>query len=542
VRRADELCRESLMTIGRSNAQRRVVIATDAPLLTAPKAKWITRLSIALSIEAVLLQLLQLPLSLNFGFLFGDTGANITAQYLIANGYRPTVDFSYLYGLLPLFLGHLWFSMTGATPIAYQCAMVATSIVMALGIARFAENLRLSWVGIAFIVAALPFAIRPYYWNFAHAVEAALLCHAIAAQAGGKPRTALAMTAAAVFAKPAMAYFYGALILAIVLPQLRASGGVTRTAVAKLIAPSLIVAGALALLLIGVYGVAPLWHTMLPLTGFHGYQVQHLGLFGQGHYFFYSPGVRPTYYLGTVTGVWTLGTIWLIGAAAFCASRFIAGLREPSSAEMATEMTLTCGLLQLAFVTILFGTSQSWAYYSYILVMGIAASSRLSHQAGNVVVGLAFMSLLGLNATLQDSIRAWITTRRDPGALGLWTSPAEANEWAKVRSLALGKSATILTGDGCAEVAFPEFRKPVSLFLIPGLASSPEIQRKVAEVSSASIVLLPDFYPADFDQASKWPEFAAALQKFRLVSSGKYFKIFSKDDAARDADGSAAAR
>ena len=529
------------MTSSRSNAERRELVEADAQLPRTTRAKWITKLSIALSIEAVLLQLLQLPQSLNFGFLFGDAGANITAQYLIRNGYRPTLDFAYLYGLLPLFLGHVWFSVAGATPIAYQSAMVATSVVLAFGIARFAENLRLSWVGIAFLAAALPIAIRPYYWNFAHAVEAALLCHAFAAQASGKPRTALAITTTASFAKPSMAYFYGALLLAIALWKARASGGVTGNALAKLITPSLLVAGALAVLMIEVYGVLPLWHTMLPLTGARGYRAQHLGLLGQGHYFFYSPGVRPGYYLGTVTGVWTLGTICLIGAAAVCASRFIAGLREHSPGEMATEMVLTCGLLQVVFVTILFATSQSWAYYSYILVMGIAASSKLSHRAGNIVVGLAFMSLLGQKATLQDSIRAWTTTQRDPGALGLWSSADEASEWAKVRSLAQGKRATILMGDGCAELAFPEFRKPVSLFLIPGLASSLEIERKLAEVSSASMVILPQFYPADFDQSQKWPEFAAALKGFRLVSSGKYFKVFSKDDAARYSDGSAAA-
>jgi hypothetical protein len=507
------------------------------------RQKWITKLSIALSIEAVLLNILQLPQSLNFTFLFGDTGANITAQYLVGNGYRPNVDFGYHYGLLPLFLGHVWFSMAGATPIAYQSAMVVTSVVLALGIARFAENLRLSWVGIVFLAAALPIAIRPYYWNFAHAVEAALLCHAIAAQSGGRPRTAMAVTTAAVFAKPSMAYFYGGLLIAFALLKLRASGGLTRKASEKFIFPSIVVAVALVVLMTSIYGALPLLRTMLPFTGVAAYRAQHIGLLGEGHYFLYSPGIRPGYYLGTVTGLWILGTIWLVGAASVCASRFIAGLREQQPGEMATEMVLTCGLLQIVFVAILFGTSQSWAYYSYILVMGIAASSKLSHQAANTVMGLAFMSLLGQRATLQGSIRAWATTRRDPDALGLWTSADEAKEWATVRGLAAGKRTIVLACDGCAEVAFAEFRKPVSLFLIPGLATSGEIERKVAEVSSASMVIVPEYYPADVCQMRKWPEFAHALKDFRLVSSGKYFKVFSKDnDAGQHSSDGASAR
>jgi hypothetical protein len=529
------------MTKGRATAERREVIEADAALPTTPNPKWITRLSIALSVEAVVLNLLQLPGSLGFGFLFGDTGANVTAQYLVANGYRPNVDFGYSYGLLSLFLGHVWFSVAGSTPIAYQGAMIVTSIVLAFGLARFADNLHLSWTGIAFIAAALIIAIRPYYWNFAHAVEAALLCHAFAAQADGKTPTALALTTAAALAKPSLGFFYGAWLLVSALLKLRASGGWTRTALEKLLTPSIVVAAALGGLMIGVYGALPLWRTILPFTGASNYRLEHLGLSGEGRYFFYSPGVRIGYYLGTFAGVWIVGTIWLIGTAALCAYRFLAGLRDRLPVEMATEMVLTCGLLHLIFITILFGTSQSWAYYSYILVMGIAASSKLSHQAGNVVIGLAFMSLLSQKATWQDSIRAWRTTRPAADALGLWTAPDEANEWAAVRKLATGKNATILTCEGSAEVAFPEFRKPVSLYLIPGIPTAGEIERKVAEISSSSMVIVPVFYPVNFCQLPTWPQFAAALRSFRPVSNGKYFEVLSKDgDAGLPPEGSLA--
>jgi hypothetical protein len=57
------------------------------------------------------------------------------------------------------------------------------------------------------------------------------------------------------------------------------------------------------------------------------------------------------------------------------------------------------------------------------------------------------------------------------------------------------------------------------------------------------MVIVPEFYPADVCQLRQWPEFAHALKDFRLVSSGKYFKVFSKqDDAGRYSDGSAVTR
>ena len=44
------------------------------------------------------------PVSLDFAhFAFCDSGANLSLQYLIAHGYRPTIDFAYHYGLLPIF-------------------------------------------------------------------------------------------------------------------------------------------------------------------------------------------------------------------------------------------------------------------------------------------------------------------------------------------------------------------------------------------------------------------------------------------------------
>ncbi len=75
------------------------------------------------------------------------------------------------------------------------------------------------------------------------------LCHAIAAQAGGRTRTALALTTAAVFAKPSMGYFYAALLLISAVLKMRASGGLTLKAVEKLIVPSIIVTAVLAVLM-----------------------------------------------------------------------------------------------------------------------------------------------------------------------------------------------------------------------------------------------------------------------------------------------------
>jgi hypothetical protein len=83
----------------------------------------------------------------------------------------------------------------------------------------------------------------------------------------------------------------------------------------------------------------------------------------------------------------------------------------------------------------------------------------------------------------------------------------------------------------------------VSLFLVRGLATSGEIERKAEQISSSSIVVLPQFDEASFCQLPTWPEFAAPLKSFRPISAGKYFNVLAKDADARPApDDSPAAR
>jgi hypothetical protein len=64
--------------------------------------------------ESLALALLQLPQNLSFdGFAILDQGANLKAQQLLDQGLVPTVDFGYVYGLLPLLIGRAWFALLG---------------------------------------------------------------------------------------------------------------------------------------------------------------------------------------------------------------------------------------------------------------------------------------------------------------------------------------------------------------------------------------------------------------------------------------------
>lgn len=59
-------------------------------------------------VEIILFSIAWLPhaMSLN-AYAFCDWGSNLTLQYLVSHGYRPTIDFAYLYGLLAVLSGQV---------------------------------------------------------------------------------------------------------------------------------------------------------------------------------------------------------------------------------------------------------------------------------------------------------------------------------------------------------------------------------------------------------------------------------------------------
>src|SRR4051794_8582622 len=91
----------------------------------ATGAGQVARLSVFFIAEVVALTLLQAPNELFFRYAFGDSGTSLTIADLVRRGYRPTIDFGYIYGLLPLLINRIGFTAAGATPGACWWATLA---------------------------------------------------------------------------------------------------------------------------------------------------------------------------------------------------------------------------------------------------------------------------------------------------------------------------------------------------------------------------------------------------------------------------------
>lgn len=461
-------------------------------------------------------------------FTFGDQGANITAQNLIARGFRPTIDFGYSYGLLSLLGIRLWFSLFGATPAAYVGASFACQVGVACAIARTASALRFGIAQRVFLALAIERTVMLSYPSFAHGLEAVLLSSAIAEHAWGNRANALALATAGVLAKPSMGYVYAALLTGLILLRPRTSESDTLSSRIEELYPALGVGVALCIVLGEVYGFEVLWRTVLPLSGMANYRAMHMGFFtGEGANFWHPPTANWRYYAGTVIGFWALASAYLIYAAVPAASRMFAELRTKlvSIPARRDEVIVTCAILHVVFVTSFFGHPATWNYYSYMLVVGVAAiplSYSFSRGVLYVLTAALFASYYGV---VKDSVKSWRYFVKGPETANLWAPADQRDEWVKVIDLTSGKNPVMVRWAGALETMFPQFQHPAGTYFVVGLMPPIEIQRELTRINRASVVVTPT--SAIIGGLPDAPEFKQALASMKPIWRGKYFEIYT---------------
>ena len=475
------------------------------------------------SVELIAISVARMPESMRFDrYAFCDHGVNLTLQYLISQGLKPSIDFGYAYGLLPAIFGRIWFAIFGATPWSYQAAMEAFAIVFAWALAKILARLKIGWTGLALTIVAAGYAYQATYINFAHAIEAALISHAIAEQACGRRVNALVLASASVFAKPAMGYVYSLLLVSLILPQLISRGSDFRRWLMAF-APTAVAFGSIAIVLAFIYGTPALIHTTLPIEGALNYRALNFGILRAGSNFWDPKGLPWTIYLVDVSGFWIVATVFLFCTAAYQAGRVYLDGR---SIEARSEIVITCAILHFAFIALFFGNQWSWIYYPYVLVIGCAIGADLGRNARRIGLVLCAVAFFSWTDVAYWTYRWWRTTEPDAATAGLWAPPDERAAWVAVLAKARGRKAVMLTTEGATELLFPEFEQPVSLFLLKGLMTPAEIQRKIAQISSADIVIVPNTIES-CSGVPRAPEFNQALKNLELTP-GRYFDVYQR--------------
>jgi hypothetical protein len=457
---------------------------------------------------------------------FCDNGANLTLQYLVSHGLRPTIDFGYHYGLLPILVGKVWFAIAGRTPLTYQALMVACDLVIASAIARIAATLRFSATSLALTAITLGFAVRATYPSLAQGLEAVLLSSALAEQAARKHRRALIFASMAAFTKPSMGYLYSILLITFACRNLRGESLMAR--MLRMLSPAVLTSVGVAAILTAFFGPFAVIHTVVPLEGAAAYRALHYGFFNSGRGFWESPGLPWLYYLVDVSGFWILGTLFLVGSGVAAIFHLWTQADDSGLDARRNEIITTCAVLHVAFIALFFGNQWSWIYYAYFLTVGVAAAAGASAIQRRVTVGLCVIGIMAWTDVVFWELRWRHSRERDAVTAWLWASPDEREEWQRVLDAAHSQRAVILDTKGAIELIVPGFEKPVSLYLDFGLMVPADIQRKVEQISEAQMVVVPVGGIEACRGIPAAPEFAAALKSFEPRIKGKFFDVYQR--------------
>lgn len=484
------------------------------------------------ALEVLIVAALRIPHDLSFfAFAFGDRGSWLVVQYLTARGYRPTIDFGFPYGLLPVMFGGAWFRVLGLTPAAFKLAMVTGGIAMAWGMARFASALRLGRSGQALIILTLPVAIQSSLPSLSHLLEAVLLCLALGEHSQGKRGAALALTTAACFAKPALGYLYGFLLLVMIVAQCRRRNAARDKskmdwpALRRTLTPAAVTGAVMLVVLGSIYGVRPLVASVLPLNGMKIYATNHFGFFTPWSRTFWYPARGAIgAYLGTIAPFWMGSTIWLALAGAFAGWRL---LNPPvSSAPTGTrdEIIFCCGLLQALFVLRFFGPPMSWTYYPYLLVIGVTATTAVSYGSALVALALAVVALVPQLAYLASGALEWKSMAPSAVTAGLWAGASERAEWATVQRLVAGHHAVAVGVAGGVPLLAPNFEPPLGAYLVPDESTPAEVARTIARVKTTEMVVRPASISIG-DPIADWPGLTRAFDSLDVVWKGHVYQV-----------------
>ncbi len=480
-----------------------------------------------LAAEIIALNIFWAPISLDFAhFAFCDNGANLTLQYLIAHGYRPTIDFAYLYGLLPVLIGRAWFAIVGLTPFACQLLIFLCGLGIVFAFARIAAALRFHGIAIVILIVTLWFGIHPDYPALAQAFEALLLALALSSQALDDRKSALILASLAIFAKPSMGYLYG--LLLVVIWFARSSAALRRSRLfPEVVLPVGITVSACAIVLSAFYGPVAVIRTVLPTEGLSTYRMQNFGFFmGSGRRFW-----DPAQNAWAVAAFGPLG-LWIAASIFLTCAAFAAAYRlwrrsddRDHTAEIRDEIILTCFVLHAAFVCLFFGNQWSWIYYSYFLVIGVASAADTGPIARRAGIAICLIGALSGSGVSYAVSNLWMTRKATPVTAQMWSQSSRAAEWSNVINITSGHRTTILDTKGAAELIFPGFQPPVSLYLDPGLMLQSDIDRKVRQLADSDLVVVP-LGPVTCGEIPRAPEIQKAMLDFEPIVSGQYFVVY----------------
>ncbi len=206
-----------------------------------------------------------------------------------------------------------------------------------------------------------------------------------------------------------------------------------------------------------------------------------------------------------------------------------------SNPRLNAEIVLCCAILHVAFICFFFGNAWAWTNYPYLLFIGLAALAPMRRVYLIATILLTLMAIVGQKSNTHEILTVWRDRQRSEQTLGLWCSPAFREEWVEARRQVQGERPVLLSLGEYAALRYTEFQPPATWLLLEGVSLKPEIERKLAQLREANVVVvaLPTFPGSP--KLVEWPQFEPVFRDFEPAWKGRYFAVYRRGGAERTA-------
>lgn len=460
-----------------------------------------------------------------------DQGAALKANYLISNGFLPSVDFTYIYGLLPLVLGKVWLGIFGSSLQSFFAWLLVSQIICCAILARITIIANLTNSGIIFISSSvLFFCLWGGQYSFTHSLEPVFILLALSEHLLGKKGNALTFLVFGYFTKPSMSLVYAGLIFILFASDLiQAKTNIKK--VSREILPVILAVIFLVVSLSIIFSIDSVIASVLaPIKGAAVYKAYDYGLFGVGGRFLYFSGVRIGYYIGTPAGFWIVLTFTIFITALFFLFR-IFSLKQDIHSNHVVKVIICIAVSHAIFIVRFFGHPASWSYYCYLLIVGIALLGSKNITISKILVKnlLIFLTIIMLVPTyvhLLGAYKAWANSNQSTLTMGLNSAPELKKEFEEVLGYCQTKKVFVLgEATGGMDVSFPKCKSPDAWWLLKGIYNQKETERIGNQISQSSIVVLYAHSGDDRIIEHLLISYRGQLESFKSEKKGKYFEF-----------------
>ena len=473
-----------------------------------------------------------LPSELSFhNFAFMDLGSFQHVDRLIGLGLRPGVDFGYTYGLLPVLLQHLCFAAFGSSHWITLGMLVLYLLLMLTFWSLLTRDIGQSWANFGILLGLCDMMIFFVPWppTLAHMLMKISLAFSLYFFMKQRLSLALSIAALGALAVPSLPIVLTILIaLAIAWEWWHAPVRAVRGLVTKLAPAAVMYAGAV-LIMVAFFGWRAVLQSLIPAGGARLYRAMNFGIFGQGRYFLHPPGAHLSYYLLTPAGIWISCSILLVvfgctGALRIARTGKLTGL---------PAFVVVCCALHLIFVFAAYGNYLSFELFSFILTAGVLAGvSDLTSRRLKIALSslLLVFGLLSQVSGIKEGLQLWKSESTSPATAFLYAPNDFQPEWKSVLSISKNRRVFLLAYGMGVDSYYPEIGTPQSWFLLPGLTLPREDSYVLQQIRAADVVVEETEVTTRYIDNNK--EWQAALGDFPVKVSGRYFRIWTKDQTA----------